>query len=73
MWQDRVPAKFKDAAPKLVSDDDMDYWEFDGRRAPTSGLSVAAGRKKEEFSPMPMSYRDMRAGLLRLPSPGSTT
>ena len=51
VWQDRVPAKFQDAAPKLVSDDDMDYWEFDGRRAPTSGLSVAAGRTKEEFSP----------------------
>ena len=62
VWQDRVPAKFKDAAPKLVSDDDMDYWEFNGRRAPTSGLSVAAGRKKEEFSPLPMSYRDMRDG-----------
>ena len=62
VWQDRVPAKFKDVAPKLVSDDDMDYWEFNGRRAPTSGLSVAAGRKKEEFSPLPMSYRDMRDG-----------
>ncbi len=62
VWQDRVPAKFKDLAPRLVSDDDMDYWEFNGRRAPTSGLSVAAGRKKEEFSPLPMSYRDMRDG-----------
>src|SRR4051812_1315444 len=62
VWQDRVPAKFKDLAPRLVSDDDMDYWEFNGRRAPTSGLSVAAGRRKEEFSPLPMSYRDMRDG-----------
>ncbi len=62
VWQDRIPAKYRDDAPRMVAGDDGEVWVYDGKRIPTSGLSAAAGRKKEEFSPKPLSYSDMRPG-----------
>jgi predicted TIM-barrel fold metal-dependent hydrolase len=58
VWVDRLPAKYRDAGPRLVDD----CWVYDGKRVPTSGLSVAAGKRKEEFSPAPVPYSEMRAG-----------
>ncbi|SHN75755.1 amidohydrolase family protein [Cryptosporangium aurantiacum] len=62
VWQDRVPAKDKDRAPRMVPGEHGEIWVYEDKRVPTSGLSAAAGRKKEEFSPKPLSYGDMRAG-----------
>jgi predicted TIM-barrel fold metal-dependent hydrolase len=62
VWQDRVPEKFKDAAPRIVNDDDGEAWLYDGKRIATIGLSAAAGKKKDEFSPTPVTYEDMRPG-----------
>ena len=42
--------------------DGMDYWIYDGKRFPSSGLSAVAGKSKEEFSPEPLAYSDMRPG-----------
>jgi predicted TIM-barrel fold metal-dependent hydrolase len=61
VWQKRVPARFRDRAPKLVSDSDGERWVYDGRNVPTSGLSAVVG-KGSEFSPEPISYQDMRPG-----------
>ena len=41
---------------------DMDYWVYDGKRYPSSGLSAVAGKSKEEFSPEPLPYSEMRPG-----------
>lgn len=62
VWQDRLPAKYRDAGPRLVTDDNGEAWYFEHRRIPTTGLSAAAGRKKEEFSPLPVTYDEMRPG-----------
>jgi hypothetical protein len=36
VWVDRVPAKYRDDAPRLVND----AWVYDGRSVGTTGLSV---------------------------------
>jgi predicted TIM-barrel fold metal-dependent hydrolase len=62
VWQERVPERYRDAAPHMVEVDGADYWMYEHKRVPTSGLSAAAGKSKQEFSPEPLSYRDMRPG-----------
>jgi hypothetical protein len=39
-----------------------EVWVYDGKRFPTSGLSFVAGKSKEEFSPEPVPYSQMRPG-----------
>ena len=62
LWVDRVAAKDRDRAPRLENVDGMDYWVYDGKRYPSSGLSAVAGKSKEEFSPEPLPYSEMRPG-----------
>lgn len=62
VWQERVPAAYRDAAPRIVTDDEGEAWLYEGKRIPTVGLSAAAGRSKEEFTTKPVTYADMRAG-----------
>jgi predicted TIM-barrel fold metal-dependent hydrolase len=63
LWTSRVASKDRDRAPHMeVDDTGMDYWVYDGKRYPGSGLSAVAGKSKEEFSPEPLSYAEMRPG-----------
>jgi predicted TIM-barrel fold metal-dependent hydrolase len=62
VWVDRVPARDRDRAPQQVIEGDMEFWVYDGKRYPSSGLSAVAGKKKEEFSPEPVTYAEMRPG-----------
>jgi predicted TIM-barrel fold metal-dependent hydrolase len=62
VWQDRIPARLRDRAPRMVSEAHREYWEYDGKQVESSGLSAAAGRSKEEFSPKPLTYAEMRPG-----------
>jgi hypothetical protein len=62
VWVDRVPAKDRDRAPHMVVEGDMEYWLYDGKRFPSSGLSAVAGKSKEEFSPEAVTYAEMRPG-----------
>jgi predicted TIM-barrel fold metal-dependent hydrolase len=62
LWVDRVAAKDRDRAPHQVVEGDMEFWVYDGKRYPSSGLSAVAGKKKEEFSPEPVTYAEMRPG-----------
>ncbi len=62
VWQDRVPAKYKDMAPRFVRDSNGEAWVYEGRRMPTPGLSAVAGKSAEDFSPLPIGYDEMRAG-----------
>jgi predicted TIM-barrel fold metal-dependent hydrolase len=63
VWTSRVPAKDRDRAPHMeVDDKGMDFWVYDGKRYPSSGLSAVAGKSKEEFSPEPLPYSEMRPG-----------
>lgn len=63
VWTDRVPAKYKDVAPRLVQDAEHgEVWVYEDRKVPSSGLAASAGRKKEEFTPNAIPYAEMRAG-----------
>ena len=62
VWQDRLPAKHRDAGPRIIVDDEGQAWLYEGMRRPTEGLAAAAGKDKTEFSPTPLRYEDMRKG-----------
>ncbi len=63
VWTDRVAAADRERAPHMELDDNgQDYWVYDGKRYPSSGLSAVAGKSNEEFSPEPLPYSEMRPG-----------
>jgi predicted TIM-barrel fold metal-dependent hydrolase len=62
LWVDRVAAKDRDRAPHMIKDDGQQYWVYEDKRMPTSGLSAVVGKAKEEFSPEPLNYDEMRPG-----------
>jgi predicted TIM-barrel fold metal-dependent hydrolase len=62
LWQTWVPVKHRELAPRLVQEDDGEFWIYDGKRMPTPGLAAVAGKTREEFSPLPITYDEMRPG-----------
>ncbi|CAO5256091.1 amidohydrolase family protein [Frankia sp. AgKG'84/4] len=63
LWLDRIASKDHDRAPHMEFDDKgMDFWVYDGKKFPSSGLSAVVGKSKEEFSPEPLPYSEMRPG-----------
>jgi predicted TIM-barrel fold metal-dependent hydrolase len=62
VWIDRLPSKYRDRAPSMAAGDRGAVWQYEDRIIPTSGLSVAAGKEKQEFSPDPVSFDEMRPG-----------
>jgi hypothetical protein len=65
LWVDRVARKDRERAPHMETDTDgQEIWVYDGKRFPTPGLSAVAGKSKEEFSPEPLPYSEMRPGCI---------
>ena len=62
LWQDRVPEAMRDIAPRIVRDGDSEFWVYEDRQIVTTGLNAVAGKSREEFSPEPITYEDMRLG-----------
>jgi len=62
VWLDRLPARYHDQAPRMARGERGAVWQYEDKLVPTVGLSVAAGKDKEEFSPNPVSFDDMRPG-----------
>lgn len=62
VWTSRVPARDRDRAPHIETEDGLEFWLYDGKRSPHSGLSAVVGKSKEEFSPEPLPYSEMRPG-----------
>lgn len=62
LWQRWVPEKYRADAPRIVTDGDEEYWLYGGKKVPTNGLSAVAGKSRDEFSPDPVKYSEMRAG-----------
>ncbi len=62
LWRKRVPERYRDVAPHFVSDGDEEFWVYEDRQIVTSGLNAVVGKSKEEFSPEPIGYQDMRKG-----------
>ncbi|MDD2857845.1 MAG: amidohydrolase family protein [Candidatus Nanopelagicales bacterium] len=63
VWQDRLPAKYKDVGPKLVFDKvNGDHWEIEGEPHGNFALNAVAGKPREAFGMDPTSYDEMRDG-----------
>jgi predicted TIM-barrel fold metal-dependent hydrolase len=62
LWQDRVPKADRDRAPRVVEEDGVSYWLYEDLKMPINGELAAAGRKREDVSPLPISYDVMRPG-----------
>jgi hypothetical protein len=64
LFDNHLPAKWKDAAPVSVHDDEagIDVWTFEGNVIPNIGLNAVAGRPPEEYNIEPTSYDMIRAG-----------
>jgi predicted TIM-barrel fold metal-dependent hydrolase len=63
MFDEHLPAKWRDEAPKVIrTDDGDDVWSFNGQIVPNVGLNAVAGRPKEEYGLEPTSFEEMRPG-----------
>jgi predicted TIM-barrel fold metal-dependent hydrolase len=62
VWQDRLPAKYKEAGPRIVEMNGAHMWSYDGNIFPTIGLNAVAGKPKEEWGMDPVRYEDMIPG-----------
>jgi predicted TIM-barrel fold metal-dependent hydrolase len=63
VWQDRLPAKYLEAGPRSVRDDQgRDVWMFEGRPYLTVGLNAVVGKKPEDYDTDAAGYHDMLPG-----------
>ena len=60
VWQDRVPARYREKAPRLAQTPDGEFWLYEDRRVPTGGLAASAGMRKEDFTPNAISYLPLK-------------
>ncbi len=60
---DRFPAKFNDAAPRIVeTDDGGEAWFWNGELLPNVGFNAVAGRPSSEYGFEPTRFDEMRKG-----------
>ena len=63
MFDQHIPAKYKDRAPKVHTDaDGTEYWLYEDERAAYMGLNAVAGCPPEEYGLNPTRYDQMRPG-----------
>jgi hypothetical protein len=53
VWTERVPARYRDVAPRVVEADGIEYWQYEDKRGTTMGLNAVAGKDHREISPAP--------------------
>jgi len=64
LWQSRVPAKWKERAPRVEHTEHGDFWLFDdGRERQPVGFTASAGRSYLDFTPFGLSYDRIRPGF----------
>ncbi len=63
LWQKRVPAQYRDRAPKLVDMGGFDGWTAEGRPpTPLPPLSFAAGKKPQELAKRQIRFAEQDPG-----------
>jgi predicted TIM-barrel fold metal-dependent hydrolase len=62
MFEDFMPAKYLDRAPKLVTDEVGEKWIFGEGEARNVGLNAVAGRVPEEYGLEPTTFKEIRIG-----------
>ncbi|MCB0994522.1 MAG: amidohydrolase [Acidimicrobiales bacterium] len=62
-FEGRVPAKFADRAPRVVTNDDgSEAWVYEGQEMPNVGFNAVVGRPVDEYSFDPTRFDQMRRG-----------
>ena len=63
VWLDRLPAKYHDECPRMITEDDgQEYWVYEDKKMVTGGLGSTAGRSKEDITVEGYPYSEMRPG-----------
>jgi len=62
VWSDRLPAHLKERGPRVVDEDGVPVWCYDGRRYQPLGLDAVAGDDPTEFKLTSKAFEDMRPG-----------
>ncbi len=63
LWQERVPARLRDRAPRVERTEKGDMWIFDGGKGKWPvGLTAVAGLSFFDYKPMGITYETMRPG-----------
>ena len=63
LWLDRIPARFKDRAPRIGKTEQGDIWNFDdGKGVWPVGLTAVAGMSHLDIKPFGLSYDTIRPG-----------
>ncbi len=63
LWQERLPSKWKDRAPRCENVEGGQMWIFDGGREKWPvGLTAVAGLSFFDYAPMGLTYETMRPG-----------
>ena len=63
LFDDRLPARYVDLAPKFVTrEDGTNAWQYEDEVIGNVALNAVAGRPKEEYGMEPTSFSERRAG-----------
>ncbi len=63
VFEDRVPAKYRDRAPELVRrEDGLMAWVYEGQEILNIAANAVAGRPREEYGFDPVSIEEIRPG-----------
>ncbi len=63
MFEGRVPARYKDRAPRYITrDDGTNAWVYEGGESTNVALNAVAGRPPEEYGMEPTSLDEIRPG-----------
>src|SRR4051812_47262533 len=63
LFEDRLPAKYVDLAPRFVTrDDGTNAWVYEGQEIVNVALNAVAGRPQEEYGMEPTSLDQIRPG-----------
>jgi predicted TIM-barrel fold metal-dependent hydrolase len=63
VWQDRLPAKYREAGPQIIENEQGHHvWLYEGRTYPQIGLNAVAGKDAHEYGMDPVRYDDMIPG-----------
>jgi predicted TIM-barrel fold metal-dependent hydrolase len=63
VWLDRLPAKYAEAAPRVVEvDGGRQMWKYEDRMLPTIGLNAVAGKDPKDFGMDPVRFDEMLPG-----------
>jgi predicted TIM-barrel fold metal-dependent hydrolase len=63
MFDQHLPAKYKDLAPKVIqTEEGDDVWFYEDQHLPNIGLNAVAGKPPEEYGIEPTTFAEMRRG-----------